>query len=32
MHHAIMLEDVLDLVNLAGAYPETVELGPLSFY
>ena len=32
MYHAILLEDVLDLVNLAGAYPETVELGPLSFY
>ena len=32
MYHAIVLEDVLDLVNLAGAYPETVELGPLSFY
>ena len=32
MYHAILLEDVLDLVNLAGAFPETVELGPLSFY
>jgi hypothetical protein len=27
MYHAILLEDVLDVINLAGAYPGTLEAG-----
>ncbi|WP_295426891.1 alginate lyase family protein [uncultured Thiodictyon sp.] len=32
MYHAILLEDVLDLVNLATAYPATIDPGSLGFY
>lgn len=32
MYHAILLEDVLDLINLAGHYPETVDADTVGFY
>jgi uncharacterized heparinase superfamily protein len=32
MYHAILYEDVLDLINLAGAYPETVAPELSAFY
>ncbi|RUQ32329.1 MAG: alginate lyase family protein [Candidatus Competibacteraceae bacterium] len=32
MYHAILLEDVLDLINLAGHDPETVDADTVGFY
>ncbi|QVL50067.1 MAG: alginate lyase family protein [Thiocapsa sp.] len=32
MYHAILLDDGLDLLNLAGAYPETTEPAAVAFY
>ncbi|EGV20641.1 heparinase II/III family protein [Thiocapsa marina] len=32
MYHAILLDDVLDLIDLAGAYPDTAEPAAVAFY